>query len=666
MFKQMKLATKMAMGFGALVVVTAILGLVTWRGLEQVKHSTTVSEDANAVLTTVTGCGNLRRDFMIQGFEKASGQEKNAAEQWLDTYNGLLTQLKDLEGSSGLQESDRVLVRKTEEAAVPYRTDFESLTKSRQMRDDAFAAWGSEGAQITKEVQTLIETVIAPALTQAQQTQNLEDVVRWSAFADTLHSQVIEPFLLLRVNAVYLVATNQDKQWEAYSAQTETLKAGLASWTSSVQGETELEAVATRLQGSFAEYEKAGKQYYQGVLDSRSATDKMAVSAKAIVDTMNQLNQSLTKQRDGIAARTTMLGVAMTLGAVVLGVVLAVFITRSIVKPINRIIAGLNEGASQVNEAARQVSASSQQLAAGASEQASSLEETSSALEEMAAMTRTNAENARQANGLSDQAAKAAQDGDQTMATLNQVMQGINESSDKVSKIIKVIEEISFQTNLLALNAAVEAARAGEHGKGFAVVADEVRNLAQRAADAARETTSLIEESVNRSREGTQVADDVTKALGGIVADVTKVSELISNITQASQEQAQGVDQVNTAVSQMDQVTQQNAASAEESASASEELSAQAQSVKGIVDQLVGVIHGRSHARFDEEIQSTAKSPAKATPQVRKRLTAAPAPKAVAKAAPKTSANSPVPAAASEADDQAFLSLANDKDLQDF
>ncbi|MBN1512427.1 MAG: methyl-accepting chemotaxis protein, partial [Phycisphaerae bacterium] len=560
MFKQMKLATKMAMGFGALVVVTAILGLVTWRGLEQVKHSTTVSEDANAVLVTVTDCGNLRRDFMIQGFEKAAGQEKNASEKWLDTYNGLISQLKDLEGGSGLQESDRILVRKTGEAAVPYRADFESLTKSRQMRDDAFAAWGSEGAQITKEVQTLIETVIAPALTQAQQTQNLEDVVRWSAFADTLHSQVIEPFLLLRVNAVYLVATNQDKQWEAYSAQIETLKAGLASWTSSVQGETELEAVATRLQGSFAEYEKAGKQYYQGILDSRTATDKMAVSAKAIVDTMNQLNQSLTEQRDSIAARTTMLGVAMTLGAVVLGVVLAVFITRSIVKPINRIIAGLNEGASQVNEAARQVSASSQQLAAGASEQASSLEETSSALEEMAAMTRTNAENARQANGLSDQAAKAAKDGDQTMATLNQVMQGINESSDKVSKIIKVIEEISFQTNLLALNAAVEAARAGEHGKGFAVVADEVRNLAQRAADAARETTSLIEESVNRSREGTQVADDVTKALGGIVADVTKVSELISNITQASQEQAQGVDQVNTAVSQMDQVTQQNAA----------------------------------------------------------------------------------------------------------
>jgi len=282
--------------------------------------------------------------------------------------------------------------------------------------------------------------------------------------------------------------------------------------------------------------------------------------------------------------------------AIIVGVVLAFFIARSIVKVLTRIVNGLNDGADQVNDAAAQVSSASQQLAEGASEQASSLEETSSALEEMAAMTRTNAENAKEANELATQARQAANDGDQTMHKLNDAMTGINQSSDKISKIIKVIEEIAFQTNLLALNAAVEAARAGEHGKGFAVVAEEVRNLAQRAAGAARETTGLIEDSVNRAREGTGVAGDVAKALSAIVNDVSKVTDLVDGITRASEEQAQGVDQVNIAVSQMDKVTQQNAAGAEESASASEELAAQAQTVKGIVGDLMALVGGSAES----------------------------------------------------------------------
>jgi methyl-accepting chemotaxis protein len=179
------------------------------------------------------------------------------------------------------------------------------------------------------------------------------------------------------------------------------------------------------------------------------------------------------------------------------------------------------------------------------------------------------------------------------MGRLNDAMAGISKSSDEISKIIKVIEEIAFQTNLLALNAAVEAARAGEHGKGFAVVAEEVRNLAQRAAGAARETTGLIEEASSRSHDGVRVAEDVGKALAAIVADVAQVSDLIGGISKASAEQAQGVDQINTAVSQMDRLTQQNAAGAEESASAAEELTAQARTVKSIVEELVTLAGGK-------------------------------------------------------------------------
>ena len=223
-------------------------------------------------------------------------------------------------------------------------------------------------------------------------------------------------------------------------------------------------------------------------------------------------------------------------------------------------------------------------------------------------MTRTNASNSKEANDLATDAHKAANEGETTMTA-------INESSDQISKIIKVIEEIAFQTNLLALNAAVEAARAGEHGKGFAVVADEVRNLAQRAAQAARETTGLIENSTNKAKEGTDVAGEVGKALGAIVSDVTKVTDLIDGITKASEEQAQGVDQVNTAVSQMDKVTQSNAAGAEESASASEELSAQANTVKGVVDELAALVGG---TRSNGSAIKAAQSPSVA--QSRKKL----------------------------------------------
>ena len=243
------------------------------------------------------------------------------------------------------------------------------------------------------------------------------------------------------------------------------------------------------------------------------------------------------------------------------------------------------EAVAQVTEGAGQVSSSAQELSAGASEQASSLEETSSALEEMTAMVRTNAENANNANELSGNTREAAVSGAGIMEKMQATMNGITDASTEISKIIKVIEEIAFQTNLLALNAAVEAARAGEHGKGFAVVAEEVRNLARRSAQAAKETTELIENSVTRAKEGTVVTSQAASALQTIVDNIGKVAELIAGINTASQQQAEGIEQINNAVSQMDKVTQQNAAGAEESASASEQMNAQMLALKQMCEQ---------------------------------------------------------------------------------
>lgn len=376
--------------------------------------------------------------------------------------------------------------------------------------------------------------------------------------------------------------------------------------------------------------------------------DKFREQIATFKDREAKLMAERQEEAAATAGQTKTMIFVGTGAAIVLSLIISLFLTRSITGPLNRVIAGLDEGANQVNDAAAQVSASSQQLASGATQQASSLEETSSALEQMAAMTRTNAENAKQANSLSQQAKTAAQSGDETMGRLNEAMTAINDSSGQIGKIIKVIEEIAFQTNLLALNAAVEAARAGEHGKGFAVVADEVRNLAQRAAQASREITGLIETSVNKVREGTNVAEEVGKALEAIVGDVTKVAELIDGITKASEEQSQGVDQVNMAVGQMDKVTQQNSAGAEESASAAEELTAQAAAVKGQVNELMGVVGGTgTHG----SVSSTSQGPSASI--ARKRLNVNVAQTAAGE--PKATSESP----------DTFMSL-DDKDVQGF
>jgi len=290
----------------------------------------------------------------------------------------------------------------------------------------------------------------------------------------------------------------------------------------------------------------------------------------------------------------------ITVAAVIIISIMQLVITsRLVVSPINAIISRLSTSALTLTEASRQISNSSQSLAQGTTEQAAGLEETSSSLEEMSSMTRQNAENAGQANILATDARKAAEGGATSMQRMVGAINDIQKSSDETAKIIRVIDEIAFQTNLLALNAAVEAARAGEAGKGFAVVAEEVRNLAMRSAEAAKNTANMIEESVRNSKNGVGISSEVSKALDGIVGGITKTTDLVGEIAAACQEQAQGIDQVNTAVAQMDKVTQQNAANAEESASASQELSAQAEQMKDIVSELVKLVQG---ARADGSV----------------------------------------------------------------
>ncbi|GDY12955.1 hypothetical protein LBMAG53_18330 [Planctomycetota bacterium] len=314
------------------------------------------------------------------------------------------------------------------------------------------------------------------------------------------------------------------------------------------------------------------------------------------------------------ASATVLLGlVAM----IITGVLLAYFITTSITKALTRMVADLSSCSDETASAAEQVAGGAQSLADGTTKTAAALEETSASLEEMGSMVKQTAASSGSAATLAGEGRLAGERGSEAMIELAKAIQDIKVNADQTAKIVKTIDEIAFQTNLLALNAAVEAARAGDAGKGFAVVAEEVRNLAQRAGEAARNTASLIENSVKAADVGVGLAKNVNEIVGQSTAASRKINDLVSEIAASAKEVAQGIDQVSTAVRQMDQVTQTNAAGAEENSAVGEELSAQSQTLNSLVVALDQMVRGGTGER-----QPPAALPARRTQAVSRQITA--------------------------------------------
>jgi methyl-accepting chemotaxis protein/methyl-accepting chemotaxis protein-1 (serine sensor receptor) len=415
--------------------------------------------------------------------------------------------------------------------------------------------------------------------------------------------------LVATMRGTFVFATLKDPQqadkmayqWEAARRRMRELFGELRP----LLGDDDGKAFLAQLETQFAGFEPVGRAYVRLCQEGRF---EEAVPLTSRVETFAQLFHNTgrdfrtrqmkllaesNQRRERMRSESFLLSAVLSCFLAVVGAT-AFFVVRNVSRTLSTAITRLNQGARQLSAAAGQVSAASQSMAQGTSEQAACLEQTSASSEEINSMARKNTENCRLAAGMVTSSQRKFVETNQSLEQMVLSMRDIDAQSDRISKIIRTIDEIAFQTNILALNAAVEAARAGEAGLGFAVVADEVRNLSQRCAQAARDTATLIEDSISRSNDGKAKVDRVAAAIGTITEESDRLKTLVDEVNVGSHEQARGLDQIAGALTQMERVVQQTATGAEENAAAAEELNAQSAMLRDIVARLAMLVGGGS------------------------------------------------------------------------
>ncbi|MDF2595570.1 MAG: putative sensory transducer protein [Clostridia bacterium] len=563
-FYNLKVAAKLIIGFITVAIIAGIVGIVGIINIQKINaldtqmyenHTATMPDLANVARNYQRARVDLR-ELYIQKDESKKQEILN------DLKNLDRTILEDMSkfeaGIIGVDvRTNFDALQQALNSFNVFRDEVISDVQANQMDQVYDLLTSSRATQITGEIQRLTDELMKLKTDSARQASAANDAAASTATI-TMSILVVAGVLIAIILGVFIsriISKPVNKMVEAAN------KLAIGDVDVNVQADTKDEI------GSLAE-----------------SFGRMIANIRG---------QAMAAER--IASGDLTIEVAVKSENDLLGKKLAEMVKRN-----NEVLTNIASASEQVAAGSKQVSDSSIALSQGATEQATSVEELTASLEEISSQTDLNAKNANQANELAETAKSNAVQGNTQMQEMLQAMEAINESSANISKIIKVIDEIAFQTNILALNAAVEAARAGQHGKGFAVVAEEVRNLAARSANAAKETTDMIEGSIKKVEGGTKIARETADALSKIVGGIEKVANLVNNIAIASNEQASGIGQINQGIMQVSQVIQTNSATSEESAAASEELSSQAGLLKEMVNKFKLKQNVKSYSSLDE------------------------------------------------------------------
>ncbi|MBI5691761.1 MAG: chemotaxis protein [Verrucomicrobia bacterium] len=598
--RALPLGLKVAGGFGALVLLTCLLGAVAFWAMLQVRRE--VYRLEREKVPEVVVANQIERAALLTMYE-IRGYAYTDDAQMLARGRAHLGQTQEaLARARQIGAADGELRTAAERAAARVQEYGQlvadtvaveaALDQNRRQMDAAAQAFVKEcSAFLATHRRLLVEEIKGGATSAERLAERAGKIV--------LVDEVLEAGQAVQLIAWRAQAERDLAQTRRAEPHFATIRRRLEELRPITRQKVNLDQIEICLRAA-AEYQTAMQAMAANWSRKESLADRRGGSAQAVLkeaqDAARQGLDATARVSGAAASALTWSGQVLAWGlglAAVLGVAMAVGLTRVITRPLRRATDLLIAGAEQILSAATQVSSASQSLAAGANQQAASIEETGAGMEELAGMTTRNTGGAQQAKDLAGAAREAADRSEGAISRMTAAMGALKISSDEEAKIVRTIDEIAFQTNILALNAAVEAARAGEAGAGFAVVAEEVRALARRSAEAARETATKIDQARGHAEVGGRISGEVASELAEINRRVRRLDELVSEIARASTEQAASLRGVNEAVAKIDQVTQDNAAAAEEAASAAEELSAQAGEFNGIVGDLFELIGGR-------------------------------------------------------------------------